>query len=113
MSAELAQHIRHIAQSGARVHIWPCEAGFQANIAEPGTNSWTVHTRPDPIDALVGALRQFVTRLPDRRVEGIEEPDTQVAPEDDEAEVRRKYNLAMAEMRAAAAPPADDFEDLF
>lgn len=99
MSAELAQHIRSAAEhgDGVRIHVWACAAGYQANIAEPGTNSWTCHTMGDPIEALLGALRQFLTRTPDRLIV----PDG----------VQLDIEDAIAE--APAPPVADAFDDLF
>lgn len=68
MSA-IEQPIRHLAPSGLRIHLWPCAAGYQANVSEPGTNAWTVFTAADPIDAMATALRQRSARVPDRVVE--------------------------------------------
>lgn len=97
MSAELAQHVRSAVEyaDGIRIHIWPCAAGYQANIAEPGTNSWTCHTSGDPIDTLLVALRQFLTRTPERAV--VADDGVQLDLED----------------AIAAAPVAADYEDLF
>lgn len=101
MSAELAQHIAHCAENGVRIHVWPCAAGFQANIAEQGTQAWTCHTDADPVRALLVALRQFVTRLPDRRVEVMDEVDAAVLSSTDDRTIDMEDYLA-----------ADDYEDL-
>lgn len=107
MSAELAQHVRSAVEyaDGIRIHIWPCAAGYQANIAEPGTNSWTCHTSGDPIDTLLVALRQFLTRTPERAVVGT--PEVEVSREERCVDIAAQLDLEDA---IAAAP---DYDDLF
>ena len=93
----LDQHIRHLAAQGVKIHIWPCAAGYQANVQETGADGWTCHTATDPVDALGTALRQRAARVPDRPV--VAAPD----------EVQLELEDAIRQ--AAAAP--DPFADLF
>lgn len=61
--------IRTLAADGVRIHVWPCAAGYQANVSEPGSTAWTCHTAADPIEAVQRAMSLRAARVPDRTVE--------------------------------------------
>ena len=66
---QILDFIRQIAPGGLQFNLWPREGGgYQANVKVAGSNGWTVFMADDPLDALDGALRARLCRVPDRKV---------------------------------------------
>lgn len=78
--SSIDQHIRALAPQGIRITLWATERGFQANVSESGSGSWTCETRDDPVEALSVALRLRATGAPGRTV--VHEPAMQIDMED-------------------------------
>ena len=68
MSAELAQMVTALAEDGLQVNLWPTDKGYQANVKERAAKGWTIASDPDPVTALLKALRMRCARIPDRTV---------------------------------------------
>ena len=67
MSAELAQMVTALAEDGLQVNLWPTDKGYQANVKERAAKGWTIASDPDPVTALLKALRMRCARiLPER-----------------------------------------------
>lgn len=68
MSAELAQLVTALAEDGLQVNLWPTDKGYQANVKERAAKGWTIASDPEPVAALLKALRMRGARIPDRPV---------------------------------------------
>ena len=65
----LEYNLRMLAAEGVMISIWPTRSEqYQANVSEPGDNSWTCHTDPDPMVALATALRHRLAGVTSRIV---------------------------------------------
>lgn len=82
MSAELAQLVTTLAEDGLQINIWPTERGYQANVKERASKAWTCTSDPDPLAALLVALRQRAARVCDRTVTGPDDAEEQIDIED-------------------------------
>ena len=102
--SSIEHHIRELAPDTIRINIWVRAAGgYQVNVSERGSGSWTVVIDDDPVAALATALRQRATGAPSRQVEAVDgymDAPTQIDLED-----------AIADAAEADAD-ADDNEDL-
>lgn len=68
--------IRQLADQNLQINLWKTRSGgYQANVKELAGAGWTCVTDPDPLFALVTALRQRATRHPGREVIGDPEPE--------------------------------------
>lgn len=61
--SRVEHHIRELAPQGVQITIWPCAAGFQANVNIRATSGWACATHSDPVLALAEALRQRLAGL--------------------------------------------------
>lgn len=68
MSAELAHLVAALAEDGLQVNLWPTDTGYQANVKERAAKGWTIASDPEPVTALLKALRMRSARIPDRPV---------------------------------------------
>lgn len=60
--SQVEQHLRDLAPDTIRINVWPRSAGgFQVNVSERGSTSWTVVVDDDPVAGLTKALQQRAT----------------------------------------------------
>lgn len=68
--SSIDHHIRQLAPDSLRINIWHRQGGgYQVNVSERGSGSWTVVIDDDPVAGLATALRQRATGAPSRLIE--------------------------------------------
>jgi len=126
MPSYIEQMIATLSPDGVRIHLWKTPKGFQANVSEQSGAAWSTATADDPIAALSQALQFRVAGSPYRKVIFDGEPPETVSAEvavidaeleqrsaESHAEMKRRYDAAMAETKSIAPPvDDDDFERL-
>lgn len=98
--AALSHLLRDAAPDNLRIHIWTrAGGGYQINVSERGSGSWTVVHDDDPALGLAVALRQRGSGSPGRRIAHSSEP-TFDAPD------------VQIDIEEAIATAVDPFEDM-